>query len=93
MKFFILLSFLLVCQGHKDDKENIIADLCFKPDSGPPCQKVKTYYWDKQKNQCVLSRYLMQPCGFFHVMDTCDKICAKESWTISLLELYVKKLP
>ncbi|KQS70546.1 uncharacterized protein LOC26526624 [Drosophila erecta] len=93
MKFFILISVLLVCQGSTEEEENIIGELCFKPNGGPPCQKLKTYYWDKAKNQCVPARYLLEPCGFFHVMDVCDKICAKESWTLSLLELHVRKLP
>eukprot|EP00099_Drosophila_melanogaster_P003131 NP_001162955.1 seminal fluid protein 33A1 [Drosophila melanogaster] len=93
MKFFILISFLLVCQGSNEEEDNIIAELCFNPNSGPPCQKLKTYYWDKEKNRCVLSRYLMQPCGFFDTIDMCDKICTKESWTISHLEVYVRNMP
>ncbi|XP_016931209.3 uncharacterized protein Sfp33A1 [Drosophila suzukii] len=93
MKFFICLSLLLACSGLKVTEDNIITELCFKPYTGPACQKMKTFYWNKDKKACSISNYLMEPCGFFHKKETCNTICSKESWTLPDLEKYVSKLP
>ncbi|KAH8352148.1 hypothetical protein KR084_002294, partial [Drosophila pseudotakahashii] len=71
----------------------IFLELCFKPSTGPPCQKLKSFYWEKENKTCVLTTYLLEPCGFFQKLETCQAICSKESWTISDLERYVGKLP
>ncbi|XP_017115572.1 uncharacterized protein LOC108138097 [Drosophila elegans] len=92
MKIIIWFSMILVCQCNMGE-DNVITELCFKPNVGPSCQKLKTYYWNKEMKKCVLTNYLMEPCGFFYKMETCTKICTKESWTLSNLEKYVRTLP
>ncbi|XP_017065383.1 uncharacterized protein LOC108104047 [Drosophila eugracilis] len=93
MKFFIWFSLLLVCHAVKIPQDNIIHELCFKPDSGPVCQKMKTFYWDQKKLKCIQVRYLRKPCGFFHSLNTCETICSKDSWTLVGLEKHVSTLP
>ncbi|XP_016980779.1 uncharacterized protein LOC108045849 [Drosophila rhopaloa] len=91
MKLFIWFSLFLVSHG-KLSEDNIINELCFKPDAGPSCQKLKTFYWNKELKRCVETKYLMEPCGFFYKKNTCTEICSKESWTLYNLENYVRTL-
>ncbi|XP_017062244.1 uncharacterized protein LOC108102101 [Drosophila ficusphila] len=92
MKFLIWFSLFIVCYEANDLEKNIIHEICLKPEIGPACQILKTYYWSEDEKKCLLTNHLIEPCGFFHSEKRCNEICMKESWTLNNLEKYVLTL-
>ncbi|KAH8317808.1 hypothetical protein KR074_010752 [Drosophila pseudoananassae] len=70
----------------------MILELCKKHESGPVCQKLKTFYWSDKHEKCMPTKYLLEPCSFFLRSDTCKMICSSPTETFAQLEVFVNRM-
>ncbi|KPU73359.1 uncharacterized protein Dana_GF26521 [Drosophila ananassae] len=89
MKLLLLILFFAVCHARNYSKTSVLNELCKRHKSGPPCLKLKTFYWSVKAGKCKATKYLIEPCSFFLRSDTCNKICSTHIESFDQLEEFV----